>query len=167
MHAKYAASPKRRGRYRRAIHAARRPHEKRAHDAGVPPEQCLIFSAAATEPARTRRIARWVMLLGLLPVLLVALVGIWTVNFADHTQSALENIVQPPLQHGTESGTPGATPGRGPAPTTLPSLARKEPFTILMLGVDTREGDTDSSHSDTIILGYVDPLEKSAHLLSI
>jgi LCP family protein required for cell wall assembly len=56
-----------------------------------------------------------------------------------------------------------------PIPTAPPPINfdRKDPFTILMLGVDTREGDTDPSRSDTIILAYVDPLAKHVNLLSI
>ncbi len=56
-----------------------------------------------------------------------------------------------------------------PLPTDVPPINfdRKDPFTMLLLGVDTREGDTDPSRSDTIILAYVDPLEKHVNLLSI
>src|SRR4051794_18198686 len=87
MHAKYAVSPKRRGWYRQAIHAARRRHEAHARDAGVRPEQRLILTAT-TKPVRLRRVARWVLLLGLLPVLLVGVVGIWAINVADHARTA-------------------------------------------------------------------------------
>ena len=119
-----------------------------------------------------RPIARWVLLLGVVPLLLIGVVGASLINVVVHTERATGKIVQPPLQRGADGLEPHVTgaanaPGAAaPLPTALPSLARKEPFTFLLVGVDAREGDT-QSQSDTVILVYIDPSEKSAHLLSI
>ncbi len=132
--------------------------------------------AAAAQPTAAvtprRPIARWVLLLGVVPLLLIGVVGASLINVVVHTERATGKIVQPPLQRGADglepqdTGAANARGGAAPLPTALPSLSRKEPFTFLLVGVDAREGDT-QSQSDTVILVYIDPSEKSAHLLSI
>lgn len=42
-----------------------------------------------------------------------------------------------------------------------------EPFTILLMGVDTRDNETDAPRSDTLIVVHVDPQEQWASMLSI
>ncbi len=44
-------------------------------------------------------------------------------------------------------------------------LEKKQPFSVLMLGVDEREGD--AGRSDTIIVMTVNPIEKSSKMISI
>jgi len=161
MRAKHAASPRLRGAYRRFVRAARR--EREGEDGAGAPH---------------RRPMRAVFVLALLPVLLTAVVGMRIIAFYDHLKGAVDTISTSSvgdIVHGTAA--PGLAPGADPknpgisasVPTALPPprFDRKDPFTILMLGVDTRAGDTDPSHSDTIILGYIDPQEKIGHLLSI
>ena len=168
MLAKHAASPRLRGAYHLFVHTARRERESRpgAGDA-----------RAAALPA-LRRPMRAIFVVALLPVLLIAIVGMRIIAFYDHFQSAVDTITTSSVAkvvHGTaapglaaysDPNTPGVAVS---VPTALPSprFDRKDPFTILMLGVDTRAGDTDPSHSDTIILGYIDPQAKIGHLLSI
>ena len=62
---------------------------------------------------------------------------------------------------------PPATPTVAPTEPPPINFDRKDPFTIMMLGVDTREGDTDPSRSDTIILAYIDPVAKHVNMISI
>ena len=100
-----------------------------------------------------------------------------------------KRLPRPPLQRGPSvvstavplaTNTPNALGTIAPLPTAPPvkttpipteappiNFDRKDPFTILMLGVDTREGDTDPSRSDTIIVAYVDPLAKHVNIMSI
>lgn len=121
-------------------------------------------------------------------MLLVIATGAYTLNLLVHTQHAVGKIAQPSIAeivHGTAApslpdlrpttappaqGIPPPRPTAPPAPTPLPppDFARKDPFTVMLLGVeDQRNGPDDASRSDTVILVSVDPLEKRVHLLSI
>ena len=138
--------------------------------------------------ARGRRIPFWVVLVGIVPVLLVVAMGAYALNVLSHAQRAVGRISQPSVAevvHATgvpplpdlrptntpdAQGIPAPLPTIPPAPTPLPppNFARKDPFTVMLLGVeDQRNGPDDASRSDTIILAYVDPLEKHVNLLSI
>ncbi len=189
MHARQAASPRLRGQYKRAVRAARLEQEAR-EETEFGPRTARVRQTEAMPPIvpapRRKSPARWVIALAALPVLLLLSVGAYAINIIIHTERAASKIVQPPLPRGPvivtsqPTNTPNALGTIAPLPTTLPAQTtpipteappinfdRKDPFTILMLGVDTRVGDTDPSRSDTIILAYVDPLEKHVNLLSI
>jgi LCP family protein required for cell wall assembly len=147
-------------------------------------------------PPKRKRPARWVIVLAALPILLIFAVGAYALNVVIHAERAANKIQTAPLQRGpqvvvaTDTPRPTNTPNpfgtieplptvnptaiaaiakATPIPTEAPPINfdRKDPFTMLLLGVDTREGDTDPSRSDTIILAYVDPLAKHVNLLSI
>ncbi len=191
MHARQAASPKLRGQYKRAIRAARLEKEAREQTGQpaprpAPTRQTEALPAIVPPPKKRKGPARWVIALAALPVLLLFGVGAYALNVIIHAERAANKIVASPLPRGqavVTTGTPRPTNTANPLGTIapLPTVAttpiptapppinfdRKDPFTILMLGVDTREGDTDPSRSDTIILAYVDPLEKHVNLLSI
>lgn len=191
MRAKDAASPKLRGQYKRAVRAARLEEEAR-QQGGYGPRQARVrqttpMPPVVPPPGRKKGAARWVLLLGLIPVLLLFAIGAYFINIVLHAERAASNISQPLLPRGPQANAatdiPRATntpDSRGiiatlppttvtPIPTEapLPNFDRKEPFTMLLLGVDTRDGDTDPSRSDTIILAYVDPLAKNVNLLSV
>ncbi|MCA1666328.1 MAG: LCP family protein [Thermomicrobia bacterium] len=194
MQARQATSPKLRGQYKRAIRAARLEQEANARPESGPRtarlRQTEAMPAIVPPPTKRKSPARWVIALAALPILLLLSVGAYALNIIVHTERAANRIVASPLPRGpvvgVATGTPRPTntpnplgtivplPATSAAPTTAISTEappinfdRKDPFTILMLGVDTREGDTDPSRSDTIILAYVDPLEKHVNLLSI
>ncbi|MDQ2786435.1 MAG: LCP family protein [Chloroflexota bacterium] len=195
MHARQATSPKVRGQYKRAIRAARLEQEANARPGSARTaraRQTEAMPAIVPPPTKRKSPAWWVIALAALPILLLLGVGAYALNLIVHTERASNKIVQPPLQRGpvvvatdiprptntpNPLGTivplptvPAATAAQATAlPTEAPAInfARKDPFTILMLGVDTRQGDTDPSRSDTIILAYVDPLAKHVNLLSI
>ena len=167
MLAKHAASPRLRGAYRRFVHAARR--EREGEDG---------TGNSSVVPAPRRRPMRAIVVLALLPMLLTAVVGVRIIAFYDHLKGAVDTITTssvgdvvhgtaaPGLAASTDPNSPGI-PASVPTALPAPRFDRKDPFTIMMLGVDTRAGDNDPSHSDTIILGYIDPQEKIGHLLSI
>jgi len=189
MHARQTASPKVRGQYKRAVRAARLEQEAKGQAGLDPRVRETQAMPAIVPPPRRKGPARWVLALAALPVLLLLGVGAYALNVILHAERAASNISQPILPRGPQAvvatdtprptNTPNAQGTIAPLPTaqTTPvSLAtqappinfdRKDPFTMLLLGVDTREGDTDPSRSDTIILAYVDPLEKHVNLLSI
>ena len=173
IRAKRATNPKVRGRYRRAVRAARLSTET---------------PADATPAARRRRVAPWVFFVALLPVLLIAAVGAYAINVTVHTERTISKVQQQPLPRApqviatdmpapTNTPNPLGTIAPLPTKTAIPptedpiakvNFDRKDPLTIMLLGVDTREGDTDS-RSDTIILIYIDPTntDDTVHLLSV
>jgi LCP family protein required for cell wall assembly len=178
--ARHAARPRLHGQSRRSIRATRIARE------AVPR---AVTYPQLTRPRGTRRRApTWVLLLALLPVLLLTAAGVYALNLLTHTERAVQKVSRPSVAqvlHATDAtsaapdvrptNTPDARnivaplPTFTPAPTALPPprFDRQDPFTVLLLGVDARADDADPARSDTIILLYVDPAEKIAHLLSI
>lgn len=189
MLAKKATSPKVRGQYKRAMRAARLEQEARAQTE-FGPRGARVRPGEPTPPIvpppKRKSPARWVIALAALPILLIFAVGAYALNIVIHAERAANKIQTDTLPRGNgvivastpqPTNTPNPLGTIAPLPTVkstpLPTEAppinfdRKDPFTILMLGVDTREGDTDPSRSDTIILAYVDPLEKHVNMMSI
>ncbi len=185
MLARNAASPRLRGQYRRSVRAARIAAEQERVPLAVPISGTP--PGAPLPPATRPRRAPWILIFALLPLLLIGTAGAYALSIFGTAQQNISKIQQPsvgdilaratvadvrptntPDSRGVIATLPPPTPAAA-APTALPpvNFDRKEPFTILLLGVDTREGDTDASHSDTIILAYVDPLEKKVNLLSV
>jgi LCP family protein required for cell wall assembly len=56
--------------------------------------------------------------------------------------------------------------GPTPVPVIYPDWSSKEPFNILLLGLDFRPQEEDS-RSDTMIVVHIDPAEKTAAMMSI
>jgi LCP family protein required for cell wall assembly len=192
MLAKKAASPKLRGQYRRSVHAQRIRQEAQGEPSQRPVARPRV-EAADIPPPRGRKIAPWVFLAALLPVLLIVAVGAYTINIVRHAETALDKAQAPTLVRPTSaaiiSNTPRPTNTANPLgtivplPTDIPDLAatatidpitqvnfdRKDPFTILLIGVDAREGEDDPPRSDTIILVYIDPLntDDTVHMMSV
>jgi polyisoprenyl-teichoic acid--peptidoglycan teichoic acid transferase len=194
MLAKKATSPKVRGQYKRAVRAARLEQDARAQTE-FGPRTARVRPGEPTPPVvpppKRKSPARWVIVLAALPVLLIFAVGAYALNIVIHAERAASKIQTTALPRGpqvvavtttprpTNTANPfgtieplptvNSTANATPIPTEVPPINfdRKDPFTMLLLGVDTREGDTDPSRSDTIILAYVDPLEKHVNLLSI
>jgi LCP family protein required for cell wall assembly len=83
----------------------------------------------------------------------------------------------PPTLTPTIVPTPGATQVQGeptwtataplPTSTAYPAWDGDEPINILLLGVDTRAGETTPPRSDTIIVVRVDPVLERVDILSI
>jgi len=117
---------------------------------------------------------------------LIAVVGVYALTIIAHAQRAVHQISVPSVAtivHSAETSTPDLRPTNTPdtrgvvaplptrpvTPAPLPpQFNRKDPFTVMLLGVeDQRNGPDDSSRSDTIILAYIDPLVSHVNLLSI
>ena len=171
MRAKRSPTSEHRGHDRRSIHALR-------------------LRAEATPPHGKRRtsvVARWVIAVALIPVLFIVALGAYAINIIYHAERAANEIAQPSVAtvvHAVATGAPDLRPTNTPGPSGTivplapptaastplppPDFARKDPFTVMLLGVeDQRNGPDDLSRSDTIILAYVDPLAKHVNLLSI
>jgi LCP family protein required for cell wall assembly len=189
LRAKRAISPKVRGQYRRSVHAARLRGEAQPAEGAESPQQ----SRAKVSAVARRRIAPWVFVVALLPILLLATVGAYAINIVLHTERAITKAQASPLPPRPTQVAIANAPSNTPRPTNTPNplgtvepiptdtaipatvdpiaavnFDRKDPLTIMLLGVDTREGDTDS-RSDTILLLYIDPsnADDTVHLLSV
>lgn len=196
MLAKHSASPRLRGSYRRAVHADRVAKDA-ASASGAAPVGHTPFPRRDRRARGSRRpIAAWVFAVAAVPILLLGALGAYAIDLAVHTERAVGNIAQPTLPRGPQVAGPAATvfprptntpdalgtiaplptdsprSPTTPAPTVDPIAAvhfdRKDPFTIMLLGVDAREGDT-APNSDSIILVYVDPSspDDAVHMLSV
>lgn len=192
MLAKKAASPKLRGQYRRSVHAQRIRQEAQSELSPPRPVARARVEAANIPPPRGRKIAPWVFLVALLPILLLGAVGAYALNIVRHANNAINNAQAPTLVRSTSIAavnTPRPTNTANPLgtivplPTELPApvatatvdpitqvhFDRKDPFTILLIGVDAREGEEDPPRSDTIILVYIDPqnADDTVHMMSV
>jgi LCP family protein required for cell wall assembly len=172
--AKRSASSQVRGSYRRAVHAAR-----------------IRADETSRLERRPRAVASWVVVVACFPILLIAVVGAYAINVVHHAETAADRIAQPTLPRAPQvaavtnsprpTNTPDALGTIAPLPTEIPSptatidpialvnFDRKDPFTMMLVGVDARDGQDGPPQSDTIILVYVDPLSRddTIHLLSI
>jgi LCP family protein required for cell wall assembly len=132
-----------------------------------------------------------VFAIALIPVLLIAAGGAYAITVVHHAETAADKIAQPTLPRAPQvaavtntprpTNTPDARGTIAPLPTEMPAptatvdpialvkFDRKDPFTLMLIGVDARDEQDGPPQSDTIILVYVDPLNKddTIHLLSI
>lgn len=155
---------------------------------GTPPGQP---TPPLVPPPRSRRGIAIVIFAAILPVLLFTAAARYALTLAGSINTATSNLVvtsvADSLRNGTQASSalvvPTNTPNAqgtiepivtfAPRPTdvVLPRFDRQEPFTMLLIGVDSRDSgvgdDNDFAHSDTLILAYVDPLAKHVNLLSI
>ena len=102
--------------------------------------------------ARKSQRPKWVKVVGVIALLLLLGVGIYGFMFYHSLSSALKDIHEP-IDRKSDKRTEEVT------------LAKKVPFSILMLGVDERKGD--KGRSDTMIVLTVNPNQNSMKMLSI
>ncbi len=168
-------------------------------DAGTPPGSAQLPSQAppgspdhvppplVPPPGPRRRKLAIVVFAAILPVLLLTAVGSYALKLAGSINAATTNVVVAPVAPELRNiptivnptntpnaqGTiaPVATVAPRPMDIVLPRFDRKEPFTMLMIGVDSRDGgvgdDNNFAHSDTLILAFVDPVANHVNLMSI
>lgn len=184
--ARNAASPKLRGQYLRAVHATR-----------IKREVLEAFSTSdgtsplAALPAKRRGFAV-VAFFALIPLALLGVATAAAMQFAGTVEklggvqsTVVVDSVAVQLAEGRASGAisvvptntanaqgtivpvtqPATLPRR--ADVVFPNLEKKEPFLMLLIGVDSRDGEEEYAHSDTIILAYLDPAAKHVNLMSI
>ena len=190
--ARNAASPKLRGQYRRAVHAAR--VEREVRDA---PPPLNGISPLVPPPAKRRGLAV-IAAFALVPLLLMGVASVAAMQFAGtitdigssvrefqataNVSSVRDDLDKAGVRGGTVPAIPTNTPNAQgtivpvmqppaaaprPPDISFPNLGRNEPFTMLLIGVDSRDGEEDFAHSDTLILAYLDPAAKRVNLMSI
>ncbi|MCM3663631.1 LytR family transcriptional regulator [Mesobacillus subterraneus] len=95
----------------------------------------------------------WLRVIGVIFLLLILGVGAYAYSVYSSLTKAVDTMHQPIKREKSEKRVEEIT------------LDKKEPFSVLMLGVDERSGDR--GRSDTMIVLTVNPEEKSTKMLSI
>jgi len=103
--------------------------------------------------AKKKKKRIWLRVIGIIFLLLIAGTGIYGYTVYKSLTSAVETMHEPINREKSEKRKEQIT------------LEKKEPFSVLMLGVDEREGD--SGRSDTMIVLTVNPEKNSVKMLSI
>lgn len=96
---------------------------------------------------------RWLRITGIFFLVLLIGAGIYGFSIYKSFTNAVDTIHEPTDRKKSEKRSEDLT------------LAKKEPFSVLMLGVDEREGD--KGRSDTLIVLTVNPKNNSVKMLSI
>src|SRR4051812_26344789 len=102
---------------------------------------------------RKRKLRKWVKVTGTILLLLLIGGGIYGSTVYKSFKNAVAAMHQPMEREKSEKRAEPV------------SLKEKDPFSVLMLGVDEREGD--SGRSDTMIVLTVNPTNNSVKMLSI
>jgi len=102
---------------------------------------------------RKRKLRKWVKVTGTILLLLLIGGGVYGSTVYKSFKSAVAAMHQPMEREKSEKREEPV------------SLKEKDPFSVLMLGVDEREGD--SGRSDTMIVLTVNPTKNSVKMLSI
>ncbi|PLS01503.1 polyisoprenyl-teichoic acid--peptidoglycan teichoic acid transferase TagU [Neobacillus cucumis] len=95
----------------------------------------------------------WLKITGIILLLLVIGVGVYAYNVYSSLKTAVETMHEPVVQKQSEKREKPV------------ALTDKDPFSVLMLGVDERKGDR--GRSDTMIVLTVNPNNNSVKMLSI
>lgn len=133
----------------------------------LPTRSISVAAERVPHRPRSRRATCGIIAIStLIGVLVVGLgVGSWAWN---KYQTAAERFtVQLPERFTPNNGNPNnpQQPVIGTSPRPTPDIV-KEPFNILLVGVDVRE-DMSDARTDTIIVLHIDPQQKWATMLSI
>ena len=96
---------------------------------------------------------RWLKVIGIVFLLLVIGAGAYAYSIFHSLTSAVDTMHQPIDRDKSEKRSEDIT------------LTQQEPFSVLVLGVDERQGDR--GRSDTMIVLTVNPIQNSIKMLSI
>lgn len=105
-----------------------------------------------TMKSKNSKRKKWMKIVGLILLFIIIGVGIYVYTVWSSLTDAIDTM-HTPIERETSKRT------------TVVNLAKKEPFSLLMLGVDEREGDR--GRSDTMIVLTVNPEKESVKMLSI
>ncbi len=137
------------------------------------------MSTSSRDPRRQAgpRLPVWALLLLVgLGLLLLILSSVWLFRTVRGLASVTEGVgaefnpvpgqvdpgqTAPEVTGGTVAAPPGV------APESIPNWAGVERVNVLLLGVDLRCDEEGPTHSDTIIVATIDPVSRSAALLSL
>ncbi len=120
-------------------------------------------TSIARRQARRRRIRNILLTLGVVAAIAAGGFWIWASLEVKQIVETASNIFVTPAP--VRPGADGQT-GNTPVPVTFPDWG-KEPVNILLIGLDYRPGDAEGTRADTQIVVHIDPVGKTATMLSI
>jgi polyisoprenyl-teichoic acid--peptidoglycan teichoic acid transferase len=117
-----------------------------------------------------RRPKTWFVIVAMLFAVSALIVVMWTLNLAKATYDAYNEMHVEPTPRTVfqvnSDGTPVPVPTEEVA-AALPNWESGDPFNILLLGVDDRDGEDEPIRSDTMIIVRVDPTARTVAMMSI
>ncbi len=129
-------------------------------------------SLAATASAPQRNPSCGLLVIG--STIALALTLIMTLMIANRFSNTTNRIVENDPRHHPQQSTAAAAPDpqgetRNSTPEPIGALpdTLKEPFTVLLVGIDQRDNLDEGARSDTLIVVHVNPQEGWAGMLSI
>lgn len=102
-------------------------------------------------------------LLGATAIAAYALIWQPVSKTVEQVQETISNVFVTPV---TVRPAPEGGPNQTPVPVVYPNWDKHEPINILLLGLDYRPQEQDS-RADTMIIVHIDPIAKSASMVSI
>ncbi len=117
-----------------------------------------------------KRPKTWLVILGIIVAIVAIAAVLWAANIARITYNAYNDAhVDPPARDiymVNPQGTPEIVPTEQ-VQASLPDWDNQDPFNVLLMGIDDREGDTEPPRSDTMIVMRVNPATNHVVMMSI
>jgi len=117
-----------------------------------------------------RRPKTWFVILGIIVAVVAIGATLWAANIARITYDAYNDAhVELPdriIYTVNPQGTPEAVPTEQ-VEASLPNWDNQDPFNVLLMGIDDREGDTEPPRSDTMIVMRINPATNHVVMMSI
>lgn len=112
------------------------------------------------------RYGKRILLTAILAILLgsAAYVAYSAYQYKKMTKEWYQPLAEEPRSHIQEYGTPSVMEEQ-PQPEVLPEPQPLKPFTLLLIGTDSRDGER--ARADTMMLAVIRPADQQAYLLSI
>ncbi|HYI15744.1 MAG TPA: LCP family protein [Thermomicrobiales bacterium] len=117
-----------------------------------------------------KRPKTWLVIFGIIVAIVAIAAVLWAANIARITYNAYNDAhVDPPARvvyTVNEQGTPVAVPTEQ-VQASLPNWDNQDPFNVLLMGIDDREGDAEPPRSDTMIVMRINPATNHVVMMSI
>jgi polyisoprenyl-teichoic acid--peptidoglycan teichoic acid transferase len=117
-----------------------------------------------------KRPKTWFVIFGIIVAIVAIAAVLWAANIARITYNAYNDAhVDPPerdIYTVNAQGTPEIVPTEQ-VEASLPNWDNQDPFNVLLMGIDDREGDTEPPRSDTMIVMRINPATNHVSMMSI
>ncbi|HEX5163981.1 MAG TPA: LCP family protein [Thermomicrobiales bacterium] len=117
-----------------------------------------------------KRPKTWLVITGIVVAVVAIAAVLWAANIARITYNAYNeahvDTGERDIYTVNAEGTPVIVPTEQ-VQASLPNWDNKDPFNVLLMGIDDREGDTEPPRSDTMIVMRINPANNSVVMMSI
>jgi len=117
-----------------------------------------------------KRPKTWFVILGIIVAVVAIAAVLWAANIVRLTYNAHNeahvDLGERPVYTVNPQGTPELVPTEQ-VEASLPNWDNHDPFNVLLMGIDDREGDTEPPRSDTMIVMRVNPATNHIVMMSI